>query len=222
MGFVGAMRNLQEARLYAFVDADYLAGRDPAELARRLAAGGADIIQLRAKTWPPEKIKATGERLLEATEAQGIPLVINDHPNIAREIGASFCHLGQEDFFGAGRRAAAEVTGVPPAFRLGLSSHAPEQAERAVAAGAAYVATGPVYATPTKPGRPAAGLGFIRWAAENLRLPWFAIGGITLANLEEVLAAGARRVCAVSAILKAPDPEAVCRQFKERLASVPL
>jgi thiamine-phosphate pyrophosphorylase len=102
-------------------------------------------------------------------------------------------------------------------LRIGLSSHAPKQAERAVAAGAAYVAVGPVYATPTKPGRPAATLEYVRWAAAHLQVPWFAIGGITLENLDAVLAAGARRICVVSAILNAPEVAPACRLFRERL-----
>ena len=105
---------------------------------------------------------------------------------------------------------------------LGLSTHAPEQALRALRASPDYLAIGPIYPTPTKPGRPAVTLEYVRWAAANLRLPWFAIGGITLDNLDAVLAAGARRICVVSAILNAPDVAKACQQFQTRLASVPL
>ena len=102
-------------------------------------------------------------------------------------------------------------------LRIGLSTHSSEQARRAVLAGADYVAIGPVYATGTKPSAKPVGLEYVRWAAANLELPWFAIGGINLKNLDEVLAAGARRICVVSAILNAHDITATCRQFKERL-----
>jgi thiamine-phosphate pyrophosphorylase len=92
-----------------------------------------------------------------------------------------------------------------------------------VAAGAAYVAVGPVFATPTKPGRPAVTLDYVRWAAQHLTtLPWFAIGGITLDNLETILDAGARRICVVSAILNTPDVTQACRAFRQRLDSRPM
>ena len=89
----------------------------------------------------------------------------------------------------------------------------------AVAAGPDYVAIGPVFATLTKPGRPAVTLDYVRWAASQISIPWFAIGGITLSNLDEVLAAGAKQICVVSAILAAPDVTKACQAFKKRLAS---
>ena len=103
---------------------------------------------------------------------------------------------------------------------LGLSTHSPEQAERALRAGPDYIAIGPVFATPTKPGRPAVTLDYVRWAAKHVDIPWFAIGGITLQNLDEVLAAGATRICVVSAILKEPDIAKTCREFRDRLPFV--
>jgi thiamine-phosphate pyrophosphorylase len=98
-----------------------------------------------------------------------------------------------------------------------LSTHAPEEAQRALAAGADYLAIGPVYPTGTKPDARPVTLEYVRWAAANVAVPWFAIGGINLDNLHDVLAAGARRICAVSAILNASDIPAACRQFKRRL-----
>ena len=212
------MNPFQSARLYAFVDTAYLRDRDPAELARALCAGGADVLQLRAKDRPAAEVRRLAETLLPITQAAGVPLVINDHWEIARDMGAPACHLGQEDFFAAGY---THVSQLPPAssLRLGLSSHAPAQAERAVAAGADYVAIGPVFATPTKPGRLPVTLDYVRWAAARLTTPWFAIGGITLDNLASVLAAGARRVCVVSALLLADDVTAACRTFRRRLDS---
>ncbi|RME93581.1 MAG: thiamine phosphate synthase, partial [Verrucomicrobia bacterium] len=149
----------------------------------------------------------------------GVPLVINDHWDVALEVGAELCHLGQEDFFDAGLTHVSQLPGEGRRPLVGLSTHAPEQAGRAVAAGAAYVAVGPVFATPTKPGRPPVTLEYVRWAAAHLRVPWFAIGGITLENLEAVLAAGARRVCVVSAILGAADVAGACQAFRRRLVS---
>ena len=100
---------------------------------------------------------------------------------------------------------------------MGLSTHSPEQAKRALAAGADYVAVGPVYATGTKPAAKPVTLEYVRWAAAKINIPWFAIGGITLENLGDVLAAGAQRVCVVSAILNAPDVVKACAEFRRRL-----
>ncbi len=211
------MKPLGNCRLYAFVDTAYLNGRAPAEVARQLCDGGADLVQLRAKGTAPDEVRRLAEMILPVTERAGVGLVINDHPRIALEIGAPLCHLGLEDFFGSGFTRAEQVTGCPKRMMLGLSTHAPEQAQRASKAGPDYIAIGPVFATPTKPGRPAATLNYVRWAAINARLPWFAIGGITLENVDTVLAAGATRICVVSAILNAPDVAAACRDFRRRL-----
>lgn len=213
------MKPITDCRLYTFVDTTYLDGRDPAEIARQLCAAGSDIIQLRAKSIPPDEVRRLAQQVLPVTNRAGVPLVINDYPEIAREAGAPFCHLGQEDFFDAGHAKVSEFQTPNPHLRIGLSTHTPEQAQRALRANPNYIAIGPVYATPTKPGRPAATLDYVRWAAAHVTIPWFAIGGITLQNLGEVLAAGATRICVVSAILRAPDVAKACQQFKERLLS---
>lgn len=211
------MKPLSECRLYAFVDTAYLAGRDPVEVARQLCEGGADLIQLRAKDRSAPEIREMARQILPVTRAAGVGLVINDYPEIAREVGAEFCHLGQEDFFDAGHRHVSELRPSGGGPGIGLSTHGPEQALRAVAAGADYVAVGPVYATGTKPGARPVTLEYVRWAAVHVPVPWFAIGGITLENLDEVLAAGASRICVVSAILRAPDVVEACRAFRRRL-----
>jgi thiamine-phosphate pyrophosphorylase len=211
------VKPLSEALLYAFVDADYLQGRSPVDLAHALCAGGADLIQLRAKRWPLEEIERTARALRQETRRWEVGLVINDHPSIAASAEADFCHLGQEDFFDSGHARVSEIeTG---GAGIGLSSHAPAQAERAVRAGAAYVAVGPVFATPTKPDAPPVGLEYVRWAAGNLSIPWFAIGGIHAGNLDAVLEAGARRVCLVSALLTPSRVTETCQAFKTRLRS---
>jgi thiamine-phosphate pyrophosphorylase len=228
------MKPLQECRLYAFVDTTCLRGRAPETVAQELCDGGADLIQLRAKQSPPGEIRRMAEAILPVTRRAGIGLVINDHLALAQKMGAEFCHLGQEDFFGAGythvsqlplamksHRTPAERTQArAPQPRIGLSSAAPAQAARAVAAGAEYLGVGPVYPTGTKPAARPVTLEYVRWAATNLRIPWFAIGGISLDNLDDVLAAGAQRICVVSAILNADDVAAACRNFKDRLPPV--
>ena len=215
------MKSLSDCLLYAFVDSAYLHGRPAAEVARQLCEGGADLIQLRAKDRPPDEIEPLAVELLSICRDAGVGFVINDHPRLALEVGAPLCHLGQEDFFDAGFTRADQIAGCPRQLQLGLSTHAPEQARRALQAEPDYIAIGPVFATPTKPGRPAVTLDYVRWASANIRIPWFAIGGITLENLDDVLAAGATRLCVVSAILNAPDITKACRQFKDRLLSAP-
>lgn len=212
------MKPLSDCWLYTFVDTAYLHGRDPAEVARQLCKGGSDIIQLRAKQSTLDEVRLMAESILPVTRQAGVPLVINDHLEIAGQVGAEFCHLGQEDFFDSGFTAVSQLRVPHSEFRVGLSTHAPEQCQRAVASGADYVVIGPVYATGTKPTAKPVTLDYVRWAAANVEIPWFAIGGITLDRLDDVLAAGATRICVVSAILNVEDVAAECRKFKERLA----
>jgi thiamine-phosphate pyrophosphorylase len=211
------MKPLTQCHLYTFIDTAYLRGRDPAEIARQLCRGGSDLIQLRAKNSTPAEIRRLAAAIRPILREAGVGLVINDYYDIAREAGADLCHLGQEDFFDAGYTRAAELAAGPSAPGLGLSTHAPSQAARALAAAPAYLAIGPVYATGTKPGARPVTLEYVRWAASNIAIPWFAIGGLNPGNLGQVMAAGAKRICAVSAILNAPDIAEACREFKKRL-----
>jgi len=211
------MKALSECRLYTFVDTAYLRGRSPQSLTRSLCDGGSDLIQLRAKQSPLDEIREMAAVMLPITASAGVYLVINDHPQLAVEIGAPLCHLGQEDFFNAGYNHASQLKIRDPQLRVGLSSHAPAQAEGAIAAGADYIAVGPVYATATKPTAKPVTLDYVKWAAANVKIPWFAIGGINLDNLDAVLAAGARRIAVVSAILNESDIAKACQNFKNRL-----
>ncbi len=213
------MKSLAECRLYGFVDTAYLHGRPAAELARALCDGGAEIIQLRAKHSPEEEVRRLAEAMLPVTRAAGIPLVINDHLKVAQAVGAEFCHLGQEDFFGHGHTHVSQLPAGPSRPQIGLSTHDEEQARRAIDAGPAYIGVGPVFATATKPEAQPVTLDYVKWAVEHVQLPWFAIGGINLQTLDAVLEAGARRICVVSAILNQPDIAAACREFKKRLES---
>ena len=213
------MKPLSDCLLYAFVDTAYLHGREPATVAQQLCDGGADLIHLRAKNSSGDEICRAAEKILPITRAANVGLVINDHLGIAREVGAEICHLGQEDFFDAGHKAVSELRTAHSALRIGLSTHSPEQAKRALAAGPDYIAIGPVFATGTKPTAKPVTLDYVRWAAANVTIPWFAIGGIHLENLGDVLAAGATGVCVVSAILNAPDVAQACAKFRQRLST---
>lgn len=215
------MKPFGDCRLYTFVDTAWLRGRKPEEVARHLCDGGSDVIQLRAKTSDPTEVRCLAEIILPITNRAGVGLIVNDYPQIAAQTGCFGCHLGQEDFFDAGFTDAAQLTAQPPIIRLGLSTHSPEQAQRALGAKPDYIAIGPVFATGTKPNARLVTLEYVRWAAANVSVPWFAIGGITLHNLDDVIAAGARRICVVSAILDTPDIVKACRAFRDRLPSDP-
>ncbi len=170
------------------------------DLLKAAVAGGVDVVQLRDHSLDDDGIR----RAATAFQGLGVPWVLNDRPDLATELGADGVHLGQDD-------------GEPGDFEgiVGRSTHAPEQA---LAAKGDYLSIGPVWATPTKPGRPAAGIGYVRWAAEHITdTPWFAIGGIDTRNVGEVVAAGATRVVVVRAILGADDPEAAARALRRAL-----
>ncbi len=221
------MKPLADCKLYTFVDTAYLHGRAPELVAQQLCDGGSDLIQLRAKNYSPDDIRRMAEKILPVTRRANVGLVINDHLEIAKEIGADICHLGQEDFFDGGYKNVSEL---PPSprfdaankiqnnkLKIGLSTHAPAQAQRALEADADYIAIGPIFATGTKPTAKPVTLEYVRWAAQNVIVPWFAIGGINLQTIDEVLAAGAKRICVVSAILNAPDVAKACAEFRDRL-----
>jgi thiamine-phosphate pyrophosphorylase len=214
------MKALADCRLYTFADTDYLHGRDPADVAKQLCDGGSDIVQLRAKTSSADEVLRMAEKILPVTRAAGVPLVINDFCDIAIKVGGDICHLGQEDFFDAGFTDVAQASAGKTL--IGLSTHSPDQAQRAVAARPAYIAIGPVYATGTKPTAKPVTLEYVRWARANVKIPWFAIGGINLQTIDAVMAAGATRICVVSAILNAEDIAAECRKYRKRLDEVTL
>ena len=214
------MKPIADCKLYTFVDTAYLHGRAPEFVAQQLCDGGSDLIQLRAKDVWADEIRRMAEKILPVTRRANVGLVINDHLEIARDLGAEFCHLGQDDFFDAGHKHVSELRGANAEVRIGLSTHSTDQAKRALAAEPEYIAVGPVYATNTKPTAKPVTLDYVRWAADpagEVNIPWFAIGGINLGNLGEVLAAGAKRICVVSAILNAPNVAKACAEFRRRL-----
>jgi thiamine-phosphate pyrophosphorylase len=168
--------------------------------------GGVDIVQIREKSLPDGALLAALEEARAVTRSLAVPLVVNDRPDLAVLCEADYVHVGQDDLpVRAARRFGVQV---------GLSTHTPLEIE---AADADYIGVGPVYATPTKEGRPAVGLDLVRYAATHARQPWFAIGGIDRTNVADVVAAGARRTAVVRAIGDAPDPEAAARELRSAL-----
>jgi len=212
------LKRLEAARLYFVCDA----AADPAELDGLLGlalAGGADVIQLRDKRAPGRALRAAASVFAEAAAEHGAIFIVNDEPALAVAGGADGVHLGQDD---AGVAAAREVLG--PGSIVGLSTHRPSQLDAALAAEGPgrpdYVSIGPVWETPTKPGRPASGLDYVRYARERATpaaMPWFAIGGIDPTNVGEVVAAGAERIVVVRAIRDAPSPGEASRRLREAL-----
>ena len=206
---------LGDARLYLCTDARATQG-DLAAFAEAALAGGVDILQLRDKDLEARPQLAALEVLAEACRRHGALLAVNDRADVAAAAHGDVLHLGQDDL---PVRLAREICG--PDVLIGRSTHDPAQLDAAEdEEGADYVCVGPCWATPTKPGRPAAGLELVRYAAaRQCSKPWFAIGGIDLRTLDDVLAAGARRVVVVRAITEADDPAAAASALKARLSA---
>jgi thiamine-phosphate pyrophosphorylase len=186
-----------------------------------MCAGGVDILQLRAKGLGEEEIEALGLRLAPVCEAAGVPLIVNDFPELVPTIGAAGAHVGQDDraVADARWRAGRALTDEVPLPIIGKSTHSFAQALAAAEEGADYIGFGPLFPTPTKAGRPAIGLDDIRRVHEAVGIPVFCIGGVKRENLDAVLDAGARRVVIVSGILQAADIESYTRDVKARLAA---
>jgi thiamine-phosphate pyrophosphorylase len=178
--------------------------------------GGVDIIQLRDRSLDDDGIRREAERFRRAADAAGALFVLNDRPDLAAETGADGVHVGQDDATPAQARAA-----VGPDRIVGRSTHAPGQGAAAAAdPDVDYLSIGPVHATPTKPGRPATGLDYVRWAAANVAKPWFAIGGIDVVTIAGVVQAGASRVVVVRAITEAADALAAAAELRSWLEVV--
>jgi thiamine-phosphate pyrophosphorylase len=202
------MSVLDDARLYFVVEAS---ASD--RLLNEALAGGCDLLQLRDHGASDDELLAAAERFRDACDAHGALFVVNDRPEIALQAGADGVHVGQDDLpVDAVRRL------VGPDVLIGISTHAPEQFDAALASDADYLSVGPIWATPTKEGRPATGLDYVRYAAAHATKPWFAIGGIDDQNIAEVVAAGAARAVVVRAIRDADDPRAVASALKSRLS----
>ncbi len=211
-------RRLAAARLY-FVCEALPHGQDPSPLLEAAIEGGVELIQMREKAPRcAEELIALSEPFARAARDHGALFFLNDRPELVEACGADGVHVGQDDESVAAARAAAG-----PAALVGLSTHSPAQFDAALAAGGAsradQLSAGPVWETPTKQGRPAAGLELIRHAAAaaSADAAWFAIGGIDAGNIGEVVEAGARRAVVVRAIRDADDPEAAARALRSAL-----
>lgn len=213
----GAASRLADARLYLCTDAREAQG-DLEEFLDVVLANGVDIVQLRQKGLEARQELAYLEIFADAAARHGALVAANDRADIAATADVDILHLGQDDL---PVPAARDIVGGD--VLIGRSTHSPEQADAASQqAGVSYFCVGPTWPTPTKPGRPAPGLDLTRYAA-GLRTerPWFAIGGIDLGNLNQVLEAGARRAVVVRAITDAADPGGAAAEFARRLREHP-
>ncbi len=195
-GVTDRRQRLASARLYL------VCGDRPDEFLEAALRGGVDIVQLRMKDAPDDAIVAAAERFA----LHDVLVIVNDRADLAVAAGADGVHLGQDDLAVLEARAI-----VGPERLIGLSTHTPQQID--AAAGVDYIGVGPVYETPTKPGRPAVGLELVRHAARHARMPFFAIGGINADNADAVRSAGAERIAVVRAVADAHDPEAAAREL---------
>ena len=192
------MRALSDCRLYGIIDLGYVEEADLACVAEQMVEGGVDLIQLRGKGRPIEKLADLAATLHQLTARSSTPLIVNDHAEIASRVPVEGVHVGQDDdSIEIARRKAGR------AVLIGKSTHSLEQALAAQREGADYIGFGPIFATPTKPDYAPIGLADIRRVHAEVSLPIFCIGGINIDNLQSVMDAGAKRVVMVSALLKA-------------------
>ena len=199
------------------LDARLLLVTDPRpDLVARVRAalrGGVDIVQLRDKGTQKEDLIPSAEELKDACGRSGALFTVNDDVELARLVGADGVHLGEDD---APTPHARSILG--PDVVVGRSAGGVAEALEAVRGGADYLGVGSVYATPTKPEGEVAGLSLIRaLAREDLPVPWFAIGGVTLQTAPSVAAAGAPGFAVVRAVLDAEDPEKAARELRSLL-----
>ncbi len=205
---------LRTARLYFCCDAQP-GGEDPEPLLRAALSGGVDIVQLRDKSLPRREVELAGLTFRRLCDTYSALFIVNDDPDLAYACRADGVHVGQDDL------SATEVREtVGPDAIIGLSTHSEEQIAAAAEQPVDYISAGPIWETPTKEGRPAVGLELISHAARNAVHPFFAIGGIDTSNAEQVVAAGASRLCVVRAIRDAADPAAVAERLRGAFAEI--
>ncbi len=202
--------------LYVILDEEVLASRgdsiDIVEIARRAVLGGADILQLRAKSLPDRQILKIGRAINNLAQKNETLFLLNDRAELARIIGSDGVHLGQEDL---PVKDARKILGKNKI--IGLSTHSVFQAQEAARQGADYLAIGPIFATTTKPKLTPLTAKIIPKIRDKVKIPFVVVGGINLTNLSQVLASGAESVAVCSAIITAQDVLSTTKEFRQRL-----
>jgi thiamine-phosphate pyrophosphorylase len=206
------MPNIMTTRLYGILDLSYVKDADAPRTLQAMINGGVDLVQLRGKQRSIDQLVDLAAELHKITSGAGVPLIVNDHAQIAAHVPVEGVHVGQDDEAIAIVREKADRKIV-----VGKSTHSIEQAIAAQREGADYIGFGPIFATPTKPNYEAIGMADINGVHAAVKLPIFCIGGIKLHNLGEVIAAGATRVAIVSGLLQAPDITNYARACKKLL-----
>ena len=205
---------LDKRKLYLVTNSDAFNSDD--EFLDRVALAlknGVDVIQLREKNRPAKEIIELGYKIRELASNFNALFIVNDRIDIAKITKADGVHLGQDDI---SLKIAREILGDD--FIIGISTHCPDDAKRAMDGGADYIGVGPVFKTPTKPGRIPVGLDYVKWASENVDIPFFAIGSIEPDNIDDVIKAGAKRVAVVRAIMNSTNPEENIEKFLLKLS----
>ena len=200
---------LDNSRLY-FICGARPGGRDLADVLPAALAGGADIFQLRVKQTPETVLLRAAETARAACEQAGALFILNDRPDLVERTGADGVHVGQTDSAVADARAL-----IGDDRLIGVSTHEPSQLSKAIADGADYAGVGPVNETPTKPGRAAVGLEYVRYATKHSTIPFFAIGGLDVNTVGDAIAAGATRIAVVRAIAESADPAQAARDLRQ-------
>lgn len=209
------MRKLRDSFLYGIVDLGYVSPESVPEMTQALVEGGVHLLQLRAKKHSSAEVEKLARLILPITRAAGVPLIINDHPQVAASVGSEGIHVGQDDLSVAEARAI-----VGSDCFVGKSTHSVIQARAAMEEGADYIGFGPLFATGTKPDYVPIGLEDIAEVEGFATVPVFCIGGVNQERLPMVLAAGAKRVVVVSAFLQAADVRAAVRQLANALSEL--
>lgn len=206
---------LRRARLYLVTDDETPESELPRLIARAVA-GGVDLVQLRRKQSQPEELRELAVRCLESAHDGGALFLLDDHVDLAREVGADGVHIGQADLSPA---AARSLLG--DELLLGLSTHSKQDVLRVGSQPVDYISAGPVHLTPTKPGRPAVGFEHVSVAAARSSVPVVAIGGLGVESVGAAMAAGADVVAVVRAICLADDPGEAASELRAAIDAAP-
>lgn len=208
------MKYLSSCKLYGILDLSYVDEDKVESVVQEMLISGIDVLQVRAKNYDIKKLTEIAHKCQILTRLGNIPLIVNDHPNIAKIICAQGVHIGQDDMpVDEARKILGEKS------IIGKSTHSIEQVQKALSEDVDYIAYGPLFATNTKPDYKPVGLSDIQRVHQlvNGRVPVFCIGGITTDNLDEVCIAGAIRVVIVSGILQADSPALYIKNVKKVL-----
>jgi thiamine-phosphate pyrophosphorylase len=203
---------MKDFRLYAITGEQFHPGRDLIEVMEEAIIGGVDIIQLRDKTSAKPELLRKARALRELTHKYKVTFIVNDHIDVAMEVDADGIHLGQDDL------SIIEARKIVGNKIIGISTHALHEAQLAERQGADYIGVGPVFRTETKADVvDPVSVSYVREVAQTIKIPFVAIGGIKLHNVDEVIAAGATRICAISEIVGSSDIRGTCAAFLSKL-----